>query len=131
MEQVIVLGDSVSVPTDLPLSMIATEPRTSEPLRCEASSSARRAMIVACVVPQLPEASFFEEMKLRDLRTISEASPHFSRAWAARPVVSTAALSPLEYTLVSSTDQKTWSSFCVRASMRACMECRVNSRSFP
>jgi len=52
--------------------------------------------MVACVLPQLPEASFFEEMKLRALRTVSEACPHLSRACAARPVVSMAALWPVE-----------------------------------
>ncbi len=53
-------------------------------------------MMVACVVPQLPEASFLEEMKSRALRTVSEAWPHFKRAWVARPVVSIAALEPVE-----------------------------------
>jgi hypothetical protein len=55
-----------------------------------------QAMMVACVVPQLPEACFFEEMKASALRTVSEACPHFSNACVARPVVSIAALSPVE-----------------------------------
>ena len=52
--------------------------------------------MVAWVVPQSPDPRFCEEIKFSALRTVSEACPHFSSAWAARPVVSMAALAPVE-----------------------------------
>ena len=52
--------------------------------------------MVACVVPQVPEACFFWEMKLSALRAVSDACPHLSSACVARPVVSMAALAPVE-----------------------------------
>jgi hypothetical protein len=87
--------------------------------------------MVACVVPQVPEASFFDEMKLSALRTVSDARPHFRSACVARPVVSMAALEPLEYTPVSSAVQEACSPFSVRASRNACTNRRVKSRSRP
>ena len=55
-------GVSASFSTGLPLSEISTVPRTSAAPFSVESSSARSAMMVACVVPQVPDASFFDAM---------------------------------------------------------------------
>jgi hypothetical protein len=87
-------GVSSSFSTGLPFNRMSTVPRTSaEPFDVE-SSKARSAMIVACVVPHVPEASFLEARYLRAFEDVLEALPDFSRACTASPVVSTLALSP-------------------------------------
>ena len=63
---------------------------------CEASSSARRAMMVACVVPQVPEASFFDGDEVEGLADGLGGLSPLEQACAARPVVSMAALAPVE-----------------------------------
>ena len=55
-------GVSVSFSADFPLSKTSRVPRTSAAPLSLARSSARRAMMVACVVPQVPDESFLAAM---------------------------------------------------------------------